>query len=99
MKQKIKFAKVIRKGSKQFVKIWMMMKPKSNYIKVIRKENTVGENKKESTDRAFDKVKNCCMMDPSILKSKAFKIIQEEYLSGIRKGPDFICSIQHKCKY
>ena len=50
-----------------------------------KRKQTIGENKKESRDRAFGEVKNCCMLDPSILKSKVFKIIQEEYLSGIRK--------------
>ena len=39
------------------------------------------------------------MIDPSILNSKAFKIIQEQCLSGIRQGPDYICNISHKCEY
>ena len=39
------------------------------------------------------------MIDPSILKSKAFEIIQREYLSAIREGPDYICNNFHKCKY
>ena len=53
----------------------------------------IPENKKESRDKALDEVKKCNMIDPSILELKAFKIIQEEYSSGIRKGPDYICNI------
>ena len=59
---------------------------------------TIRENKKESKGKAFDEVKNCNMIYPSILKSKAFKIIQEEYLSGIRETPKYICDIYHKCE-
>lgn len=32
------------------------------------------------------------MIDPLILKWKSFKIIQLEYLSGIKKAPDYICN-------
>ena len=43
---------------------------------------------KENIDKVFDEVKNCSMIHPSILESEAFTVIQEEYLSGIWKGPD-----------
>lgn len=49
----------------------------------------IREKKNESRDKAFDEVKNRSMIDPSILELKAFdKIMQEEYLLRIRKGPD-----------
>lgn len=42
------------------------------------------ENKKDSRDKALIRLGQL-WYDPSILESKAFKIIQEEYLSIIRK--------------
>lgn len=36
----------------------------------------IRENKKESRAKSFDEVKNCSMIDPSVLELKAFKIIQ-----------------------
>ena len=42
----------------------------------------IRENK-ENIDKVFDEVKNCSMIHPSISESKAFTVIQEEYLSGI----------------
>lgn len=39
------------------------------------------------------------MIDRSVLKSKSFKIIQDEYLLGIRKGPDYICNVCHKREF
>ena len=38
-------------------------------------------------------------LDSSILKLKACEIIQEEYLSAIRKVPDCICNICLKYEY
>ena len=35
------------------------------------------------------------MVDSLILESKDVKIIQEEYLSGIRKEPNYTCNICH----
>lgn len=49
----------------------------------------IREKKKKSRDKAFDEVKNRSMIDPSVLELKAFnKIMQVEYLTGIRKGPE-----------
>ena len=59
----------------------------------------IRENKKEKRDKAFREVKKCSMIHPSVLELKAFTIIQEEYLSGIRKGPDYICNVCQKCEY
>ena len=39
------------------------------------------------------------MVDPSILESKAFKLIKEDYVTAIQKGPEFICNICHKCDW
>ena len=39
------------------------------------------------------------MIDSLILKSKVFKIIEEKYLSEIRKEADFIYNICHKYEY
>ena len=33
------------------------------------------------------------------VKSKAFKIIQQEYLWGTRKGHEYICNICHNCEF
>ena len=61
---------------------------------------TICENKGEkSRDKALDKVEKCNMTDSSILELKSLKIIQEEYSSGIRKGPSYLCNICHKCEY
>ena len=64
-----------------------------------KRMETICESKKERRDKAFDNVKICCVIDPSILKSKACNITQQEYLSGIRKRPDYICNICHKWEY
>ena len=74
------------------------MKPKRNCIRLQRKE-TIHENKKGNRDKAFDEAKNCTMIDPSVLKSKDFQIIQEEYLLGNRKWLDYVCNICQKCEY
>ena len=39
------------------------------------------------------------MVDPSILETSAFMLIQEDYFSEIKEGPDCICEICHKCEY
>lgn len=39
------------------------------------------------------------MIDPSILETSAYKLIQEDYFSEIKEGPDYICEICHKCEY
>lgn len=54
---------------------------------------TIHENKKEKRDKTFDEVKDCSMINLSGLKSKAFKIVQEEYLLGIKKLLDYIWNI------
>ena len=55
--------------------------------------------RKKSRDKALDKVEKCNITDSSILELKSLKIIQEEYSSGIRKGPSYLCNICHKCEY
>lgn len=50
-------------------------------LPIVAKERVemIHENKKLNREKAFDEVKNDVMIDPSILKSKAFKIVQREY--------------------
>ena len=64
----------------------LMMKSNRNYVKIIRKENAILQHKKESRDKALGEFRNCSMIDPSILKSKAFKIIPEEFYQELEKG-------------
>ena len=39
------------------------------------------------------------MVDPSIIDTPAFKLIEEEYKEEIKKGPDYICDICWKTEY
>lgn len=50
-------------------------------LPIVPKERVemIHKNKKSNREKAFDEVKNDVMIDPSILKSKAFKIVQREY--------------------
>lgn len=50
-------------------------------LPIVAKERVemIYKNKKSNREKAFDEVKNDGMIDPSILKSKAFKIVQQEY--------------------
>lgn len=50
-------------------------------LPIVAKESVemIHKNKKLNREKAFDEVKNDVMIDPSILKSKAFKIVQREY--------------------
>ena len=75
----------------------LMMKSNRNYVKIIRKENAIFQNKKESRDKALGEFRNCSMIDPSILKSKAFKIIPEEFYQELEH--DYICNISPKSEY
>lgn len=54
-------------------------------LPIVAKERVemIHKNKKSNREKAFDEVKNDVMIDPSILKSKAFKIVQREYWRGI----------------
>lgn len=74
MMHKTNCLKVIRNESKKIV-IILMMKPKENFSKIDPRRKTIFENKKESRYKAFDEVKNCGMINPFFLKSKALKIM------------------------
>ena len=47
----------------------------------------------------FNDVQGQSMVDPSVLNTPAYKLIQKEYLSEIKKGPDYVCDICHQCKW
>ena len=49
--------------------------------------------------KIFNGIEGQSMLDPTILKTQAFKLIQEDFFSEIKKGPDYVCNICHKCEY
>ena len=57
------------------------------------------ENDKIRRDEIFSAVQTCSMVDPSILETDAFKLIQKEFSNAIRKGPTKICDICWKFEY
>ena len=50
-------------------------------------------------EKAFSDVQGMSMVDPSILDTKAFQIIEEEWLRKINEGPEFCCDICLKWCY
>ena len=78
--RKRKYGKTTKKRMK-VIRENLVDESKEKLHKAAKKRmKTIRENKKESRDEAFDEAKNCSMIDLLILKLKAFKIIQEEYL-------------------
>ena len=55
-----------------------------------RKKNKHVEIKDERK-QVFDNVHGCSMVDPFILTTPAFKIMQEDFKSVIQQGPMYIC--------
>ena len=39
------------------------------------------------------------MVDPSILDTEAFRLIEKEYTSAIREGPTYVCDICWKLEF
>ena len=57
------------------------------------------EKLRKAARKRMDTILKRRLPNSSILKSKAFEIIQKEYLSAVRKGPDYICNIYLKYEY
>ena len=47
----------------------------------------------QSREAAFDDVKGRSMVDPSILHSDAYKIIEKDFLEEVNEGPEYKCEI------
>ena len=45
---------------------------------------------KDERKEVFDNVHRCSMVDPFILATLAFKIIEEDFKSAIQEGPTYI---------
>ena len=45
---------------------------------------------KDERKEVFDNVHRCSMVDPFILTTPAFKIIEEDFKSAIQEGPTYI---------
>ena len=49
--------------------------------------------------KIFNGIEGKSMLDPTILKTQGFKLIQEDFFSEIKKDPDYVCNIFHICEY
>ena len=49
------------------------------------------ENIRFDRESAFDEVKGKSMVDPSILNTNAYKIIEKDFLEEIDEGPEYMC--------
>ena len=47
----------------------------------------------------FNNVQMCSMVDPSILTTPAFRLIEEDFESAIQEGPTYICDISWKFEF
>merc|ERR1719494_1391510 len=53
----------------------------------------VRENIRFDKEAAFQEVKEMSMVDPSILDTNAYKIIEKDFLEEINEGPEYKCEI------
>ena len=51
------------------------------------------ENIRFDRESAFDEVEGGSMVDPSILNTNAYKIIERDFLGEIDEGPKYMCEI------
>ena len=49
--------------------------------------------KKDARDEAFDNVQGMSMVDPAILGTAAYKIIEKDFRNAIMEGPTYVCDI------
>ena len=63
-----------------------------------RKKNKRVEIKDERK-QVFDNVYRCSMVDPFILATPAFKVIEEDFKSAIQEDPTCICDIFWKFEF
>ena len=54
---------------------------------------------KDERKQVFDNVHRCSMVDPFILITPAFKIIEKDFKSAIQEGPTYICNICWKFEF
>ena len=47
----------------------------------------------------FNNVQMCTMVDPSILTTPAFRLIEEDFKSALQEGPTYTCDICWKFKF
>ena len=69
----------------------------------IEKEQVRKDDKKTKMDRyiqtshqrnsIFNNFQLCSMVDPSILATPAFRLLEEDFKSAIQEGPTYICDI------
>ena len=55
--------------------------------------SSVRNAKKSEREKAFAEVQGKSMVDPSILKTNAYRIIKDDWLNKINVGPEYCCDI------
>ena len=64
-----------------------------------KKKKEMRDNKKNERYDIFKNVQTCSMVDPSILHTTAFSLIEEEFKNAIQEGPIYVCDICWKFEY
>ena len=57
------------------------------------------DKKKDERNDIFNNVQTNSMVDPCILETPAFKLIEEDFKSAIKEGPTYICDICWKLEF
>ena len=64
-----------------------------------KRKKEIREKAKDKRNDIFNSVQTCSMVDPCILKTPAFKLVEEEFKSAIKEGPTYICDICWKYEF
>ena len=77
-----------------------MMK-KNRLEKMTPKKKKMGKRLQTFDERSsiFNNVQMCSMVDPSILTTPAFRLIEEDFKSVIQEDPSYICEICWKLEF
>ena len=65
----------------------------------IQRKKGKRETEKDERNAIFNDVQACSMVDPCILKTPAFKLIEKEFKGAIQEGPTYICDICWRSEY
>ena len=82
-----------RKKERKLCMITLAMMKKKQVRKMIKKR------KMDKRLQTLDERNSCSLVDPFILTTPAFKLIDEDFKSAIQEGPTYICDIFLKFEF
>ena len=82
--------KKIQNSTKLDVVISMMLKKKQMVQLTRRERKKIRTATKEEREEAFEEIQGMSMVDPSILSTKAFDIIKQDFESAIAEGTTYM---------